>query len=74
MFPVFIAIVGVVIYVQYKAERQPERPTTATPKEYIEMVEKSKVERIQKSRSETEQEQSKEAEEQPLPTQPKPSG
>ncbi len=47
-FPVFIALVGVVIYAYYAAEKKPDRAITATPKQYIEMVEKGKAERLEK--------------------------
>ncbi|MES9960125.1 MAG: aldehyde dehydrogenase [Sedimenticola sp.] len=66
-FPVFIAIVGVVVYVHYNAEKVPERPSTATPKEYIELVEKSKRERIQQRDAELEEEKEKMAEDAPKP-------
>jgi hypothetical protein len=54
-FPVFIVLVGVVIYAYYAPERKPERATTLTPKQYIEQVEKNKAE---KRSGETEQEAS----------------
>ena len=44
-FPVFIVLVGVVIYAYYAPERRPEKATTLTPKQYIEMVEKNKAKR-----------------------------
>ncbi|MCG8426191.1 MAG: hypothetical protein MI754_02395 [Chromatiales bacterium] len=43
--PVFIALVGTVVYAYYYAEQRPEKATTLTPKEYIEMVEEKKSER-----------------------------
>ncbi|MES9844935.1 MAG: aldehyde dehydrogenase [Candidatus Sedimenticola sp. PURPLELP] len=69
-FPVFIAIVGVVIYAQYNAEKKPESSTTVTPKEYIEMVEKTKEERIRKSREEAEKEKSAAEESAAAPVKP----
>ena len=47
-FPVFIVLVGVVTYAYLKPERKPEPGVTATPKEYIELVEKQKAERTGK--------------------------
>ena len=52
-FPVFIVLIGVVIYAYHAPERKPERATTFTPKQYIEQVEKNKAE---KRSVETEQE------------------
>jgi len=51
-FPVFVVLVGVVIYAYNVPEKKPERGTTATPKQYIEMVEKSKAKRLEKSKQE----------------------
>jgi len=45
-FPVFIVLVGVVVWVYFNAERKPEHAAALTPKQYIELVEKSKAERI----------------------------
>ncbi|MCB1759816.1 MAG: hypothetical protein KDI68_08575 [Gammaproteobacteria bacterium] len=45
-FPVFIVLVGVVIYAYHAPEQRPESGVTATPKEYIELVEKQKAERV----------------------------
>lgn len=44
-FPVFIVLVGVVIYAYYAPEERPERATNLTPKQYIELVEKNKAEK-----------------------------
>lgn len=44
-FPVFIVLVGVIAYAYYTAEEKPDRAVTATPRQYIEMVEKRKEER-----------------------------
>ncbi len=46
-FPVFITLVAVVIYGYYTAEKRPEKGITATPKQYIEMVEKNQAEKSQ---------------------------
>ena len=47
-FPVFIVLIGVIIYAYYAPDRKPEGATTLTPKEYIEMVEKNKAEKLEK--------------------------
>jgi hypothetical protein len=57
-FPVFVVLVGVVVYAYYAPEDRPEKGLTTTPKEYIELVEKNKAERLKK---EKEQEQVKPA-------------
>lgn len=41
-FPVFIVLIGVVIYAYYAPREKPEPATTLTPKEYIELVEKKR--------------------------------
>jgi hypothetical protein len=51
-FPVFIVLVGVVIYAYNVPEQRPESGVTATPKEYIELVEKQKAERARQKREE----------------------
>ena len=51
-FPVFIVLVGVVIYAYNAPEKKPEKAATATPKQYIELVEKNKAERLEKSKQE----------------------
>ncbi len=47
-FVVFIALVGTVIYAYYAMEKKPEKAMTATPKQYIKMVEEKKAERLRK--------------------------
>ena len=47
-FPVFIVLVGTVIYAYYAMEKKPEKAMTATPKQYIKMVEEKKAERLKK--------------------------
>jgi len=54
-FPVFAVLVGVVVYAYYAPQDRPEKGLTATPKEYIELVEKNKAERMRKGRQEQEQ-------------------
>ena len=54
-FVVFPVLVGVVIYAYQAPERKPTRGTTATPKQYIELVEKRKEERRERRREEAEQ-------------------
>lgn len=47
-FVVFIVLVGTVIYAYYAMEEKPEKAMTATPKQYIKMVEEKKAERLKK--------------------------
>lgn len=42
---IMAALVGVIIYAYYAPEESPERATTLTPKQYIELVEQKKQER-----------------------------
>ena len=51
-FPVFVVLVGVVIYAYYAPEERPEKGITSTPKEYIELVEKNRAERLKKEQEE----------------------
>ncbi len=44
-FPVFLVLVGVVIYAYYAPQKKPERASTLTPKQYIELVEKNRSQR-----------------------------
>ncbi|MCP3672356.1 MAG: hypothetical protein GY814_18375 [Gammaproteobacteria bacterium] len=46
-FIIFPVLVGVIIYAYYAPQNTPERATTLTPKQYIELVEKRKAERKQ---------------------------
>lgn len=59
-FPVFIVLVGVVIYAYNAPKQKPERATTLTPKEYIEMVEEKKKERLKQSAAEAAKAQTQE--------------
>lgn len=59
-FPVFIVLVGVVIYAYNAPKQKPERATTLTPKEYIEMVEEKKKERLKQSAAEAAEAQTQE--------------
>lgn len=59
-FPVFIVLVGVVIYAYNAPKQKPERATTLTPKEYIELVEVKKKERLKKSAEEAAKTQAQE--------------
>ncbi len=45
-FVVFIVLVGTIIYAYYAMEEKPEKAMTATPKQYIKMVEEKKSERL----------------------------
>ena len=47
-FPVFIVLVVTVIYAYYAMEKKPEKAMTATPGQYIQMVEEKKAERLKK--------------------------
>ncbi len=47
-FPVFIVLVVTVIYAYFAMEEKPEKAMTATPKQYIKMVEEKKAERLKK--------------------------
>ncbi len=42
---IFLAIVIAVVYAYYVSEKNPEKATAVTPKQYIELVEKDKAER-----------------------------
>ncbi len=44
-FVIFPVLVGVIIYAYYAPQNKPERATTLTPKQYIELVEKKKAEK-----------------------------
>ncbi|MES9901212.1 MAG: aldehyde dehydrogenase [Sedimenticola sp.] len=45
-FPVFIVLVGVVIYAYYAPKNRPERAINLTPKEYIELVQKNRAAKL----------------------------
>jgi hypothetical protein len=45
-------LIGVVIYAYYAPKEAPERATTLTPKQYIELVEQKKQERKQEAAEE----------------------
>ena len=50
-FPVFVVLVGAVIYAYLSMDKKPEGAITATPKQYIEMVEKNKADRIDREKA-----------------------
>ena len=50
-FVILPVLVGVVIYAYRAPEQAPDRGTTATPRQYIEQVEKRKEERREQRRS-----------------------
>lgn len=54
-FPVFIVLVGVVIYAYFAPQQRPEPATTLTPKKYIELVEKNREKQRENQRAESEQ-------------------
>ncbi len=49
-FPVFVVLVGVVIYAYHTMDKKPRGAVTATPKQYIEMVEQNKTERMERQK------------------------
>lgn len=49
-FPVFVVLVGVVIYAYHTMDKKPRGAVTATPRQYIEMVEKNKMERMERQK------------------------
>ena len=51
-FPFLAALIGVVIYAYNAPQKSPDKGTTTTPKQYIELVEKNKAERIQREKDE----------------------
>ena len=42
---IFLAIVIAVVYTYYMSEKNPQKETAITPKQYIELIEKDKAER-----------------------------
>ncbi len=52
-FVIFPVLVGVIIYAYYAPKDKPERATTLTPKQYIELVEKRKAEKKQAAKEQT---------------------
>ncbi len=46
-FVIFPVLIGVIIYAYYAPKEKPERATTLTPKQYIELVEQKKLEKKQ---------------------------
>jgi hypothetical protein len=54
-FVIFPVLIGVIIYAYYAPKDKPERATTLTPKQYIELVEKNKREKREQSAKETQQ-------------------
>lgn len=50
-FAVFVVLVGAVIYAYQSMDKKPEGAITATPKQYIEMVEKNKADRIDREKA-----------------------
>ncbi|MES9898999.1 MAG: hypothetical protein ABW148_08255 [Sedimenticola sp.] len=49
-FPVFIVLVGVIIYAYYAPKERPERAINLTPKEYIELVQKNRAEKLKQEK------------------------
>ncbi len=49
---IFLAIVIAVVYTYYMSEKNPQKETAITPKQYIELIEKDKAESRQDDRSE----------------------
>ncbi len=54
-------LIGVVLYVRFSSEDPPQRGTTLTPKQYIELVEEKKRQRLERQRN---QQQAEEADQQ----------
>ncbi len=54
-FPVFIVLIGAVIYAYYAPRQKPESAATLTPKEYIELVEKNRERQREDQKRESEQ-------------------
>lgn len=54
-------LIGVVIYAYYAPKESPERATTLTPKQYIELVEQKKQERKARAAEEEKQQDSEKA-------------
>ena len=50
-FVVFVVLVGTVIYAYLAMDEKPEGAITATPRQYIEMVEKNKAERLDREKA-----------------------
>lgn len=48
-FVIFPVLIGVIVYAYYAPKDKPERATTLTPKQYIELVEKNKREKREQS-------------------------
>ena len=51
-FVVFPVLIGVIVYAYYAPKDKPERATTLTPKQYIELVEKNKIEKREQAAQE----------------------
>ncbi len=47
---IFLAIVIAVVYTYYVSEKNPDKATAVTPKQYIELIEKDKANRRQDDR------------------------
>ena len=60
-FVIFPVLVGVIIYAYYAPQDKPERATTLTPKQYIELVEKKKEEKKQAAREQYQKSQEQKA-------------
>ena len=50
-FVVFVVLVGALIYAYQAMDKKPEGAITATPRQYIEMVEKNKAERLDREKA-----------------------
>ena len=49
-FLILLVLIGGIAYIYLKSDIRPEKGITATPKQYIEMVEKDKARRLKEER------------------------
>lgn len=58
---ILAVLIGVIIYAYYAPKESPERATTLTPKQYIELVEQKKQERREQAAEAAKQERAEKA-------------
>ncbi len=58
-FLVLLVLIGGIAYIYMKSDTRPEKGVTATPRQYIEMVERDKAERLRAEREKREPAQSR---------------
>ncbi len=49
-FLILLVLIGGIAYIYLKSDVRPEKGVTATPRQYIELVEKEKARRLQEER------------------------